>query len=37
MYVRNTPGNLDEIAQRVATVQASQQAIVDTFLSHLPI
>ena len=37
MYVRNTPGNLDEIAHRVAAVQASQQAIVDTFVSHLPL
>jgi len=37
MYVRNTPGNLSEIAHRVATVQASQQAIVDTFVSHLPL
>jgi len=36
MYVRNTPGNLNEIVHRVATVQASQQAIVDTFVSHLP-
>jgi len=35
--VRNTPGNLDEIAHRVAMVQASQQAIVDTFVSHLPL
>jgi lipoate-protein ligase A len=37
MYVVNTPGNLSEIAHRVATVQASQQAIVDTFVSHLPL
>ena len=37
MYVVNTPGNLDEIAHRVATVQADQQAIVDTFVSHLPL
>ena len=36
MYVMNTPGDLNEIAHRVATVQASQQAIVDTFVSHLP-
>ena len=36
MYVVSTPGNLSEIAHRVATVQASQQAIVDTFVSHLP-
>ena len=35
-YVMNTPGNLSEIAHRVATVQADQQAIVDTFVSHLP-
>jgi lipoate-protein ligase A len=37
MYVVNTPGNLSEIAHRVAAVQASQQAIVDTFVSHLPL
>ena len=37
MYVVNTPGNLSEIAHRVATVQASQQALVDTFVSHLPL
>ena len=37
MYVVNTPGNLSEIAHRVATVQADQQAIVDTFVSHLPL
>ena len=37
MYVVNTPGNLSEIAHRVAVVQASQQAIVDTFVSHLPL
>jgi lipoate-protein ligase A len=37
MYVVNTPGNLSEIVHRVATVQASQQAIVDTFVSHLPL
>ena len=37
MYVRNTPGNLNEIVHRVATVQADQQAIVDTFVSHLPL
>jgi lipoate-protein ligase A len=37
MYVMNTPGNLSEIAHRVAVVQASQQAIVDTFVSHLPL
>ena len=37
MYVVNTPGNLSEIAHRVATVQASQQAVVDTFVSHLPL
>ena len=37
MYVMNTPGNLSEIAHRVATVQASQQALVDTFVSHLPL
>ena len=37
MYVMNTPGNLSEIAHRVATVQADQQAIVDTFVSHLPL
>ena len=37
MYVVNTPGNLSEIAHRVATVQASQQALVDTFASHLPL
>ena len=37
MYVMNTPGNLSEIAHRVAAVQASQQAIVDTFVSHLPL
>ena len=37
MYVVNTPGNLSEIVHRVATVQASQQAIVDTFVSHLPV
>ena len=36
-YVMNTPGNLSEIAHRVATVQADQQAIVDTFVSHLPL
>ncbi|MEI8069000.1 MAG: hypothetical protein WCH38_04295, partial [Actinomycetota bacterium] len=36
MYVVNTPGNLTEIAHRVATVRADQQAIVDTFVSHLP-
>ena len=36
-YVVNTPGNLSEIAHRVAVVQASQQAIVDTFVSHLPL
>jgi lipoate-protein ligase A len=36
MYVVKTPGNLSEIAHRVTTVQASQQAIVDTFVSHLP-
>jgi len=33
----NTPGNLSEIAHRVAAVQASQQAIVDTFVSYLPL
>lgn len=37
MYVVNTPGNLSEIAQRVAAVQVSQQAIVDTFVSLLPL
>jgi len=37
MYVMNTPGNLSEIAHRVAVVQASQQAIVDTFVSYLPL
>jgi lipoate-protein ligase A len=37
MYVVNTPGNLSEIAQRVASVQVSQQAIVDTFVSLLPL
>lgn len=37
MYVMNTPGNLSEIAHRVAAVQASQQAIADTFVSHLPL
>lgn len=37
MYVVNTPGNLSEIAHRVAAIQASQQAIVDTFVSHLPL
>jgi lipoate-protein ligase A len=37
MYVVNTPGNLSEIAHRVAAVQTSQQAIVDTFVSHLPL
>lgn len=37
MYVVNTPGNLSEIAHRVAVVQAGQQAIVDTFVSHLPL
>jgi lipoate-protein ligase A len=37
MYVVNTPGNLSEIAHRVAAVQESQQAIVDTFVSHLPL
>ena len=37
MYVVNTPGNLSEIAHRVAAVQVSQQAIVDTFVSHLPL
>jgi lipoate-protein ligase A len=37
LYVVNTPGNLSEIAHRVAAVQASQQAIVDTFVSHLPL
>jgi lipoate-protein ligase A len=37
MYVVNTPGNLSEIAHRVAVVQASQQAIVDTFVSYLPL
>ena len=37
MYVVNTPGNVGEIAHRVAVVQASQQAIVDTFVSHLPL
>ena len=37
MYVMNTPGNLSEIAQRVAAVQVSQQAIVDTFVSLLPL
>jgi len=37
MYVVNTPGNLSEIAHRVAAVQASQQALVDTFVSHLPL
>ena len=37
MYVVNTPGNLSEIAHRVATVQASQQTLVDTFVSHLPL
>jgi lipoate---protein ligase len=37
MYVVNTPGNLSEIAHRVAVVLASQQAIVDTFVSHLPL
>ena len=37
MYVMNTPGNLSEIAHRVAVVQASQQAIADTFVSHLPL
>jgi lipoate-protein ligase A len=37
MFVVNTPGNLSEIVHRVATVQASQQAIVDTFVSHLPL
>jgi lipoate-protein ligase A len=36
-YVMSTPGNLSEIAHRVATVQADQQAIVDTFVSHLPL
>lgn len=37
MYVVNTPGNLSEIAHRVATVQTSQQKIVDTFVAHLPV
>ena len=37
MYVMNTPGNLSEIAHRVAVVQASQQAIVETFVSRLPL
>ena len=37
LYVVNTPGNLSEIAHRVAAVQASQQAIVNTFVSHLPL
>jgi len=37
MYVVNTPGNLSEIAQRVASVPVSQQAIVDTFVSLLPL
>jgi len=37
MYVVNTPGNLSEITHRVAAIQASQQAIVDTFVSHLPL
>ena len=37
LYVVNTPGNLSEIAHRVAVVQASQQAIVNTFVSHLPL
>jgi lipoate-protein ligase A len=37
MYVVDTPGNLSEIAHRVAAVQASQQVIVDTFVSHLPL
>ncbi|MEY4657105.1 MAG: hypothetical protein RL073_1332 [Actinomycetota bacterium] len=37
MYVVNTPGKLSEIAHRVAAIQASQQAIVDTFVSHLPL
>ena len=37
MYVVNTPGNLSEIAHRVAAIQASQQAIVDTFVSYLPL
>lgn len=37
MYLLNTPGNLSEIANRVATVQADQQAIVNTFVSHLPV
>lgn len=36
-YVVNTPGNLSDIAHRVAAVQASQHAIVDTFVSHLPL
>jgi lipoate-protein ligase A len=37
MYVVNTPGNLSGIAHRVAAIQASQQAIVDTFVSYLPL
>jgi len=36
-YVMNTPGNLSEIAHRVATVRVDQQAIVDAFVSHLPL
>ena len=36
-YLVTMPGNVGEIAHRVAAVQASQQAMVDTFVSHLPL
>ena len=36
-YLVTMPGNVGEIAHRVAAVQASQQAMVDTFVSQLPL